>query len=159
MSVENTKYVGAKIFNQGLHGYEKIDQFDGGKISSGPHQPPANLAGSQTSTKSPKDKMHPYDVVTQPTGGNAVPNDQQHIYDRTQHPSIGDKTQQTRDEYNQDNTTDRGQYEHVDNTIDKEAETRKQGLRDIIMIQSQSQSKKSTMGQGLHLPGRTFTMS
>ena len=98
VSVENSKYVGAKISEQGLHKrkdeYEEIDQFDGGKISSGPHQIPANLAGSQTPTKSPKDKMHPYDVVTQPTGGNAVPNDQQHIYDRTQHPGIGDKTQQ-----------------------------------------------------------------
>ena len=83
MSVENTKFIGAKTSEQGLHksrnisnGYEEIDQFDEGKISCGPHQLPANLAGSQTSTKSPKDKMHPYDVVTQPTGGNAVPNDQ-----------------------------------------------------------------------------------
>ena len=123
MSVHNTKYVGAKTSEQGLHkrkdisnGYEEIDQFDGGKISSGPHQLPVNLAGSQTSTKSLEDKMHPYDVVTQPTGGNAVPNDQQHIYDRTQHPSIRDTTQQTRDKYNQDNTTDRDQYERLDNT-------------------------------------------
>ena len=114
------RYLGAKTSEQGLHKrkdeYEEIDQVDGGKISTGPHQLPANLAGSQTPTKSPEDKMHPYDVVTQPTGGNAVPNDQQHIYNRTQHPSIRDTTQQTRAEYNQDNTTDRGQYERLDNT-------------------------------------------
>ena len=123
MSVENSKYVEAKTSKQGLHKrkdtsneYEDIDQVDEGKISSGPHQLPANLAGSQTSTKSPKDKMHPYDAVTQPTGGNAVPNDQQHIYDRTQHPGITDTTQQTHGEYHQDNTTDRGQYERLDNT-------------------------------------------
>ena len=123
VSVENTKYVCAKTSEQGLHrrkdisnGYEEIDQVDRGKISSGPHQLPANLTGSQTSTESPNDKMHPYDGVTQPTGGNAVPNDQQHISNRTQHPAIGDTTQQTHNEYNQDNTTDRGQYEHLDNT-------------------------------------------
>ena len=103
-----------------------------------------------------KEEMYTYDIVIQPTGGNAVPNDQQHIYDRTQHPGIGDKTQQTHDECNQGNTTDRGQYEHVDNIIDKEAETRKQSLSDIIMIQSQSQRKKSTMGRKLCLPRRTL---
>ena len=58
--------------------------------------------------------MHPYGVVIQPTGGNAVQNDQQHIYNRTQHPGIGDKTQQTCDEYDQDNTT--GQKHGIDNT-------------------------------------------
>ena len=148
VSVENTKYVGAKTSEQGLHkrkdisnGYEEIDQFDKGKISSGPHQLPVNLAGSQTPTKSPEDKMHPYDVVTQPTGGNAVPNDQQHIYDRTQHPSIRDKTQQTRDEYNQDKTTGRGQYEHLDNTRQgsrkKEARSEGHDYYDSVSITEQ----------------------
>ena len=58
--------------------------------------------------------MHPYDVVTQPTGGNTGLNEQQHISDRTQHPGIGDKTQRTRDECNQDNTT--GQKHDIDNS-------------------------------------------
>ena len=94
--------------------YEEIDQVDEGKVSSEPHQLPANLAGSQTSTKYPKEKMHQYDVVAQPTGGKAVPNDQQHIYDRTQHPRITNKTQQTHGECNQDSTTGHSQYECLD---------------------------------------------
>jgi len=123
VSVDNIGYVGAKTSKQGLHKrkdkpneYEEIDQVDGGKVSSGPHQLPANLAGSQTSTKSPKEKMHQYDVVAQPTGGNAVPNDQQHIYDRTQHLGITNKAQQTHGEYNQDSTTDHNRYECLDST-------------------------------------------
>ena len=127
------------------------------KISS---EFPTSQTGSQMSTNVPKEAMHTYDAVAQPTVvHNTGLNEQQHIYDRTQHPGIGDKTQQTRDECNQGNTTDRGQYEHVDNTIDKEAETRKQGPRDMIMIQSQSQRKKSNMGHKLCLPRRTFTTS
>ena len=123
MSVENTGYVGANTSKQGLHKrkdkpneYEEIDQVDEGKLSSEPHQLSANLAGSQTSTKSPKEKMHQYDVVAQPTGGNTVPNDQQHIYDRTQHPSTTDKAQQTHGEYNQDRTTGHSRYECLDST-------------------------------------------
>ena len=133
VSVENSKYVEAKTSKQGLHKrkdtsneYEDVDQVDEGKIFSGPHQLPANLAGSQAS---PKEKMHPYDVVARPTGGNAVPNDQQHIYDRTQHTNITDKTQQTYGEYHQDNTTGRGQYERLDNTRQgsKNKEARSEG--------------------------------
>ena len=123
MSVDNIGYVGAKTSKQGLHQrkdkpneYEEIDQVDEGKGSSEPHQLPANLAGSQTFRKSPKEKMHPYDVVAQPTGGNGVPNDQQHIYDRTQHPGITNKTQQTHGEYNQDSTTGHSQYECLDSS-------------------------------------------
>ena len=123
MSVDNIGYVGAKTAKQGLHQrkdkpneYEEIDQVDEGKGSSEPHQLPANLAGSQTFSKSPKEKMHPYDVVAQPTGGNAVPNDQQHIYDKTQHPGITNKTQQTHGEYNQDSTTGHSRYECLDSS-------------------------------------------
>ena len=81
------------------------------------------------STKALKEEMHTYDVVTRPTGGNTGPNEQQHIHDRTQHPGIGDKTQQTHDEYNQDNTTGRGQYEHLDNARQgsREKEARSEG--------------------------------
>ena len=69
------------------------------------------------STKAPKEAMHTYDAVAQPTVvRNTGLNEQQHIYNKTKHPSIGEKTQRTCDEYNQDNTIDRGQYEHVDNT-------------------------------------------
>ena len=134
MSVQNIGYVGANTSKQGLHKlhkgkdkpneYEEIDQVDESKVSSEPHQLPANLAGSQTSTKSPKEKMHQYDVA-QPTGGNGVPNYQQHIYDKTQHPGITDKTQQTHGEYNQDSTTGHSQCECLDSTrqgsINKEA--------------------------------------
>ena len=121
MLVDNIGYVGANTSKQGLHKrkdkpneYEEIDQVDEGKVSSEPHQLPANLAWSQTSTKYPKEKMHQYDVVAQPTGCNAVPNDQQHIYDRTQHPT--NKTQQTHGEYNQDSTTGRSGYECLDSS-------------------------------------------
>ena len=123
MSVDNIGYVGAKTSKQGLHQrkdkpneYEEIDQVDEGKGSSEPHQLPANLAGSQTFRKSPEEKMHPYDVVAQPTGGNGIPNDQQHIYDRTQHPGTTNKTQQTHGEYNQDSTTGRSGYECLDSS-------------------------------------------
>ena len=117
MSVDNIGYVGANTSKQELHKgkdkpneYEEIDQVDESKVSSEPHQLPANLAGSQTSTKFPEEKMHQYDVA-QPIRGNGVPNDQQHIYDKTQHPSITDTTQQTHGEYNQDSTTGHSQYE------------------------------------------------
>ena len=118
--MQNIGYVGANTSKQGLYKgkdkpneYEEIDQVDESKR---PHQLPANLAGSQTPTKSPKEKMHQYDVVAQPTGGNTVPNDQQHIYDRTQHPAITSKTQQTHGEYNQDSTTGRSGYECLDSS-------------------------------------------
>ena len=123
MSVDNIGYVGANTSKQGLYKgkdkpneYEEIDQVDDGKVSSESHQLPANLAGSQTSTKSPKEKMHLYDVVAQPTGGNGVPNYQQHIYDKTQHPGITDKARQTHGEYNQDSTTGRSRYECLDSS-------------------------------------------
>ena len=123
MSVGNISYVGAETSKQGLYKrkdkpneYEEIDQVDEGKVSSESHQLPANLAGSQTSTKSPKEKMHQYDVVAQPTGGDGVPNYQQHIYDRTQHPAITNKTQQTLGEYNQDSTTGLSRYECLDSS-------------------------------------------
>ena len=48
-------------------------------------------------------------------GNENGPNDQQHIYDRTQHTNIVYKTEQTRDEYHQENTTTQ-EYEHLHNT-------------------------------------------
>ena len=112
------------------------------------------------STNAPKEVMHTYDAVAQPTVvRNTGLNEQQHIYDRTQRPSIGDKTQQTYVMNTIEITPLTVVSMSVLITLDKEAETRKQGLRDMIMIQSQLQSKKSTMGQGLHLPRRSFTMS
>ena len=69
-----------------------------------------------------KEEMHTHDVVIQPTGGSTGLNDQQHISNRTQCSGIGDKTQQTRDEYNQDETT--GQKHGIDKgSRNKEAAT------------------------------------
>ena len=55
--------------------------------------------------KAPEEELHTYDVVTQPMRDETGPNDQQHCYDRTQHTNIVDTTEQTHDEYHQDNTT------------------------------------------------------
>ena len=69
----------------------------------------------QGTEKAPEEELHTYDVVTQPMRDENGSNDQQHIYDRTQHPGIVDKTEQTHDEYHQENTTTQ-EYEHLHNT-------------------------------------------
>ena len=69
----------------------------------------------QGAEKAREVELHTYDVVAQPMGGETVPNDQQHISHRTQHTNIVDTTQQTHDEYHQENTTGQ-EYEHPLNT-------------------------------------------
>ena len=55
---------------------------------------------------------------------------------RTQHPGIRDTTQQTRDEYDQDTTTDRDQYEHLDSTRQgsRNKEAKSEGHYDSVSI-------------------------
>ena len=162
--MDNIGYVGAKTSKQGLHKrkdkpneYEEIDQVDESKVSSEPRQLPANLVGSQTSTKSSKEKMHQYDVA-QPTGGNGVPNDQQHIYDRTQHPSTTDKAQQTHGGYHHDNTTGHSRYECLDSSRQesRNKEARSEG-HDYDSISITEREKHH--GSGTPSSQRTFTMS
>ena len=69
----------------------------------------------QGAEKAPEEELHTYDAVAQPMRDESGPSDQQHIYDRTQHTTIVDKTEQTHDEYHQDNTTTQ-EYEHLHNT-------------------------------------------
>ena len=80
-------------------------------------------------------ELHTYAVVAQPMGGETVPNDQQHIHHRTQHTThIVDETQQTHDEYHQENTTGQ-EYEHLHNTRQtrrrEEAKSRKHDFEQV----------------------------
>ena len=104
-------------------------------------------------------ELHTYAVVAQPMGGETVPNDQQRISHRTQHTThIVDETQQTHDEYHQENTTGQ-EYEHLHNTRQtrrREEEKRKQKIGNVIMRKFQLESE---MGQKLLFHTKIFTMS
>ena len=99
----------------------------------------------QGTEKAPEVELHTYDVVVQPVGGETVPNDQQHIYHRTQHTNIVDKTQQTCDEYHQENTTTQ-EYEHPHNARQRsrreEARSRK---HDYEQVSTGEQNESETL--------------
>ena len=96
----------------------------------------------QGTEKAPEVELHTYDVVVQPVGGEAVPNDQQHIYHRTQHTNIVDKTQQTCDEYHQENNVS------IRIMLGRETGGRKREVGNMTMSKFQLESK---MNQKLFL--------